>query len=87
MLGSRRVDVLINKAGEFAGGLLDQGPARADAGGRTGKIVNNASIAGYVPFPGAAVPSATKAGVVGFTEALRRELGESEVTVLEVVSS
>lgn len=56
------------------------------AAGR-GRIVNNASIAGYVPFPGAAVPSATKAGVVGFTEALRRELGESEVTVLEVVSS
>jgi uncharacterized protein len=107
-LGSRRVDVLINNAGEFAGGLLE-GQELDEiyslsqvnfaglmhltkvllepmlAAGR-GKIVNNASIAGYVPFPGAAVYSATKAGVVGFTEALRRELGESEVTVLEVVT-
>ena len=53
---------------------------------RHGKIVNNASIASYVPFPGAAGYSATKAGVVGFTEALRRELHESDVTVLEVVT-
>jgi uncharacterized protein len=51
-----------------------------------GKIVNNASIAAYVPFPGAAVYSASKAGVVGFTEALRRELQETEVSVLEVVT-
>jgi uncharacterized protein len=51
-----------------------------------GKIVNNASIAAYVPFPGAAVYSASKAGVVGFTEALRRELQQTEVSVLEVVT-
>jgi uncharacterized protein len=51
-----------------------------------GKIVNNASIAAYIPFPGAAVYSASKAGVVGFTEALRRELQETEVSVLEVVT-
>ena len=107
-LGSERIDVLINNAGQFAGGLiegqdLDQVYAMIQvnlaglihltkalatpmlARGH-GKIVNNASIAGYVPFPGAAVYSATKAGVVGFTQALRRELAESGVTVLEVVT-
>lgn len=107
-LEGQRVDVLINNAGQFAGGLiegleLDQVYTMVQvnfaglihltkallapmvARGQ-GKIVNNASIAAYVPFPGAAVYSATKAGVVGFTEALRRELDESDVTVLEVVT-
>ncbi len=51
-----------------------------------GKIVNNASIAGYAHFPGAVVYSASKAAVVGFSEALRRELSESNVTVLQVVT-
>lgn len=40
-----------------------------------GKIVNNASISGYAFFPKASTYSATKAGVVGFSESLRRELG------------
>jgi uncharacterized oxidoreductase len=39
-----------------------------------------------VPFPGAAVYSATKVGMVGFTEALRRELQETDMRVLEVVT-
>ena len=51
-----------------------------------GKIVNNASIAGYAHFPGAVVYSASKAAVVGFSEALRRELSESRVSVLQVVT-
>jgi len=107
-LAAERIDVLINNAGQFDGGLLEAqdldrvyamiqvnltglihltqavaGPMLARG---HGKIVNNASIAGYVPFPGAAVYSATKAGVVGFTQALRRELRETGVTVLEVVT-
>jgi short-subunit dehydrogenase len=107
-LNGERVDVLINNAGRFDGGLLEHqeldeiySMTQANFAGlihltkaltapmlarRHGKIVNNASIAGYVPFPGAAVYSATKGGVVGFTEALRRELQESDVTVLEVVT-
>ena len=107
-LNGERVDVLINNAGRFDGGLLDDqeldqiySMTQVNFAGlihltkalmapmlarRHGKIVNNASIAGYVPFPGAAVYSATKAGVVGFTEALRRELQETDVTVLEVVT-
>ena len=51
-----------------------------------GKIVNNASIAGYAHFPGAAVYSASKSAVVGFSEALRRELEESPVSVLHLVT-
>lgn len=107
-LGDERIDVLINNAGTFEGGLIEAqdlddiyAMTQVNFAGlvhltkfllepmlarNRGKIVNNASIAGYVPFPGAAVYSATKAGVVGFTEALRRELAESEVTVLEVVT-
>lgn len=107
-LENEHIDVLINNAGQFEGGLLERqsldqvyGMIQVNLAGVVhltkallepmvargrGKIVNNASIAGYVPFPGAAVYSATKAGVVGFTEALRRELGESDVTVLEVVT-
>lgn len=107
-LNGERVDVLINNAGRFDGGLFEDqeldeiySMTQVNFAGlihltkalmapmlarRHGKIVNNASIAGYVPFPGAAVYSATKAGVVGFTEALRRELQETDVTVLEVVT-
>jgi len=107
-LGEQRVDVLVNNAGHFAGGLVErQGLdevyemiqvncaalvhlTKAVLPGmlarRHGKIVNNASIAGYAHFPGAAVYSATKAAVVGFSEALRRELEESEVSVLQLVT-
>ncbi len=107
-LADTRVDVLINNAGEFAGGLFEQGdlgefyeivqvnvaalihltfrllPPMLSRG--HGKIVNNASIAGYAYFPGAAVYSASKAAVVGFSEALRRELENSDVGVLHLVT-
>lgn len=107
-LEGERVDVLINNAGQFGGGLIEgqdldeiYSMSQVNFAGLMhltkallepmlargqGKIVNNASIAAYVPFPGAAVYSATKAGGVGFTEALRRELDESDVTVLEIVT-
>jgi uncharacterized protein len=53
---------------------------------RRGKIVNNASIAGYAHFPGAAAYSASKAGVVGFSDSLRRELKGTGVSVLQLVT-
>jgi uncharacterized protein len=102
------VDVLVNNAGYFAGGLLERQEldelyemiqvnvagvvhlTRAFLPGMLrrgyGKIVNNASIAAYARFPGAAVYSATKAAVAGFSEALRRELEDSPVTVLQLVT-
>ena len=103
-----RVDVLVNNAGRFAGGLFEEVDLdeyyellQVNVAGLVhltqrllrpmlkrdhGKIVNNASIAGYAHFPGAAVYSASKAAVVGFSEALRRELSESRVSVLQVVT-
>jgi short-subunit dehydrogenase len=52
----------------------------------TGKIVNNASIIGHAPFPGATVYAGVKAGLHGFTESLRRELDETGLTVLELIT-
>jgi NADP-dependent 3-hydroxy acid dehydrogenase YdfG len=53
------------------------------AGG--GQIVNLSSVAGRMGFPNGAVYSATKFGVVGFSDALRREtLGQkTRITVIE----
>ena len=53
---------------------------------RRGKIVNNASISGYAYFPGATTYAASKAGVVAFSESLRRELKGTGVDVLHLVT-
>jgi len=58
-------------------GMLERG---------TGKIVNNASIIGHAAFPGASVYAASKTGLHGFSESLRRELEETDVTLLELVT-
>jgi 3-oxoacyl-[acyl-carrier protein] reductase len=47
----------------------------------SGRIINIASIAGLVGSPGQANYSAAKAGVIGLTEALARELAPHGVTV------
>lgn len=52
----------------------------------SGKIVNNTSIVGHVPFPGATVYAASKSGFAGFTESLRRELEDTGVSVLELIT-
>ena len=51
-----------------------------------GKVVNNASISGYAYFPAATTYAASKAGVVAFTESLRRELQGTGVTTLHLVT-
>src|SRR5688500_2884636 len=51
-----------------------------------GKVVNSSSIVGYVHFPGVSTYSAAKAGVSGFTESLRRELADTPVSTLHVVT-
>ena len=47
-------------------------------------IVNIGSTFGSLPFPGFAAYSAAKAGMKGFSQALRRELADSRVTVVYV---
>jgi uncharacterized protein len=51
-----------------------------------GKIVNNASISGYAHLPAASTYAAAKAGVVAFSESLRRELRGTGVSVLHLVT-
>ncbi len=52
----------------------------------SGKVVNNASVSGYAYFPAATTYAASKAGVVAFTESLRRELKDTGVTTLHLVT-
>jgi short-subunit dehydrogenase len=52
----------------------------------TGKVVNHASLVAYFRFPGISTYSASKAGVSAFTECLRRELKDTGVTTLEIVT-
>ena len=51
-----------------------------------GKIVNNASISGYAYFPAASTYAPPKAGVVAFSESLRRELKGTGSNVLQLVT-
>jgi short-subunit dehydrogenase len=51
-----------------------------------GTIVNNASISGYAWFPAATTYAAAKTGVVAFSESLRRELDDTGVNVLHLVT-
>jgi short-subunit dehydrogenase len=51
-----------------------------------GYIVNNASFSGYVYMPMATVYAASKAGVVAFSESLRRELKPTGVNVMHLVT-
>jgi NAD(P)-dependent dehydrogenase (short-subunit alcohol dehydrogenase family) len=95
------LDVLINNAGVFAGGVFaEQDRSAIDRllqvnidgvlnGTRLaldrflprgeGHVVNLASSAGLVSIPGAAVYSASKHAVIGFTRGLRGELHETGV--------
>jgi short-subunit dehydrogenase len=52
----------------------------------SGIVVNNASISGYAHLPAASTYAASKAGVVAFSEALRRELRGTGVRALHLVT-
>ncbi|MPY77857.1 MAG: SDR family NAD(P)-dependent oxidoreductase [Actinophytocola sp.] len=47
----------------------------------SGHVVNVASVAARIPFPGGATYAATKSGVLGFSEAIRAELRGSGIDV------
>jgi NADP-dependent 3-hydroxy acid dehydrogenase YdfG len=49
-----------------------------------GHVVNVSSVAGRIGFPSAAVYSATKFGVAGFSEALRHELLAAKIRVTSI---
>jgi short-subunit dehydrogenase len=51
-----------------------------------GKVVNGSSIIAYLHFPAVSTYSASKAALSAFTEALRRELHDTPVSVLHVVT-
>jgi short-subunit dehydrogenase len=51
-----------------------------------GKVVINSSVVAYANFPAVTTYAASKAGVSGFAEALRRELAPTPVTTLHVVT-
>jgi short-subunit dehydrogenase len=107
-LGGRRIDVLVNNAGVFVGGLFERQDAdrvyellQVNLAGpihltrlllpgmlerRSGKVVINSSIIGHAPFPGATTYAASKSGLVGFAHSLRRELEDTGVSVLELVT-
>lgn len=49
--------------------------------GGQGRIINISSIIGSTGFSGLSVYAATKAGLIGFTKSLSRELGKAGITV------
>ena len=51
-----------------------------------GKVVINSSVVAYANFPAVTTYAASKAGISGFAEALRRELAPTPVTTLHVIT-
>ena len=69
----------VNATGVFL--VSREAVRRMQAAGRPGSIVSLASIAGKRGDPGLAHYSASKFAVVGFTQALAREVGGSDIMV------
>jgi 3-oxoacyl-[acyl-carrier protein] reductase len=68
----------INLRGTF---LFTRAAARPMMKGRGGRIINIASVAGLMGNPGQANYSASKAGVIGLTRTVARELAARDITV------
>ncbi|HHO59713.1 MAG TPA: 3-oxoacyl-ACP reductase FabG [Thiotrichales bacterium] len=60
---------------------LSKACLRAMMKAKTGRIINIASVVGLTGNPGQANYSATKAGMLGFTKSLAREIGSRNITV------
>lgn len=61
--------------------LLAKYAVRSMLLGGEGRIVNVSSIIAQTGFNGLSVYAATKAGLIGFTKSLARELGKAKITV------
>ncbi len=60
---------------------LSRGVIKAMMKARNGRIINIASVVGFMGNPGQVNYVAAKAGMVGFTKALAREVGSRNITV------
>lgn len=61
--------------------LFCRAATRLMMGQRYGRIINMSSVSGLIGNPGQTNYSATKAGMIGFTRSLSRELGKRKITV------
>ena len=61
--------------------VLSRAVLRGMMKARSGRIVNITSVVGHTGNPGQANYAASKAGVVGFTKSLAREVGSRSITV------
>jgi len=61
--------------------LLSRAVLRGMMKARSGRIVNVTSVVGFTGNPGQANYAAAKAGIVGFSKSLAREVGSRNVTV------
>lgn len=61
--------------------VLTKYVSRSMLRGGIGRIINISSIIGSSGFSGLSVYAATKAGLIGFTKSLSRELGKANITV------
>ncbi len=68
----------VNLRGTF---LFSRAVSRPMIKGRRGRIINIASVSGLMGNPGQANYSASKAGVIGLTRTLARELAARNITV------
>jgi 3-oxoacyl-[acyl-carrier protein] reductase len=68
----------VNLRGTF---LFTRAAARPMIKARRGRIINIASVSGLMGNPGQANYSASKAGVIGLTRTVAKELAERQVTV------
>ncbi len=75
------LQVNVNALIQLTHGLLPQMLKR-----KRGKIINHASVSAVMNFPCASTYSASKAAVLAFTNCLRAELKNTEVTTLALVT-